>query len=214
MKNDTNKKPSIAFTKTTPYMVTDLENFCNSRREKIETKKVMILCRCGLSKKKPSCDYSHIEKGIDGEKKPERMKDRVIDYRGKNITIHDNRGVCSVDQACVNLLPTVFKRNAKRWIDPDGASVSEIIRVIEKCPSGALSYTIDHVKYTDLDRPPGIKVAKNGPLEITGGITLKDDMDSKPQSIEHYTLCRCGNSKNKPFCDGAHIKTKFEDNIN
>ncbi|HLP58264.1 MAG TPA: CDGSH iron-sulfur domain-containing protein [Candidatus Deferrimicrobium sp.] len=212
--NNRNKKPSIVFTRTTPYMVTGLENFCNSRREKIVTKRVMILCRCGLAKNKPYCDNSHIAKGIDGEKQPDRVKDRVVDYRGKDITIHDNRGVCSVDQACVNLLPTVFKRNAKRWIDPDGASVGEIIDVIEKCPSGALSYTVGHIKCTDQDRPPGIKVAKNGPLEITGGITLEDDMDSKPQSGEHYTLCRCGNSKNKPFCDGAHIKTKFIDDVN
>lgn len=212
--NNRRKKPAIVFTKHTPYMVTDLENFCNSRQEKLATKPVMSLCRCGLSKKKPFCDGAHTEKGIDGEKQPDRVKDRIVDYRGEDITIHDNRGVCAFDHACVNLLPSVFKRNSKRWIDPDGASVGDIINVIEKCPSGALSYTVGHLKCMDQDRPPTIKVAKNGPLEITGGIALKDDMKSKPQSDEHYTLCRCGTSKNKPFCDGSHEKTKFIDDVN
>ena len=214
MDDNKKKKPSIVFTKTTPYMVTDLETFCNSRRERLGTKRVMSLCRCGLSMHKPLCDNTHAEKGIDGEKQPDRVKDRVVDYKGKDITIHDNRGVCSSDKACVNLLPIVFNRNLKRWINPDGARVNETISVIEKCPSGALSYSIGHIKCTELDRPPAIKIAKNGPLEITGGITLEDDMNSKPQSAEHYTLCRCGNSKNKPFCDGSHIRTKFIDEIN
>lgn len=212
--NNKKKKPSIVFTRYTPYMVADLENFCNSKGEKLATKPVMSLCRCGLSKKKPFCDGTHTEKGIDGEKQPDRVKDRVVDYKGKDIIIHDNRGVCSLDHSCVNLLPAVFRRHAKRWVLPDEAGVGEIVNVIEKCPSGALSYTVGHRKCAELDRPPAIKVAKNGPLEITGGITLKDDMDSIPQSAEHYTLCRCGNSKNKPFCDGAHEKTKFVDDVN
>ncbi len=165
--NDNNKmkKPAIVFTRYTPYMVSDLEDFCNSKGEKLATKPVMSLCRCGLSKNKPFCDGTHAEKGIDGEKQSDRIKDRVVNYKGKDIFIHDNRGVCSLDHSCVNLLPSVFRRHAKRWILPDEAGVGETINVIEKCPSGALSYTVGNRKCTELDRPPAIKVAKNGPLE-------------------------------------------------
>ncbi|MGD2086676.1 MAG: CDGSH iron-sulfur domain-containing protein [Candidatus Aminicenantes bacterium] len=210
-KKSQNKKPEIVFTKNTPYMVSDLKNFYNSRGEPLESKPVMTLCRCGESKNKPYCDGSHVAEGIDGEKKPGRPKDKVRSFAGKDITIHDNRGVCSHDRSCVNLLPAVFERGRRPWINPDGAGVKEIATVIEKCPSGALSYTIGNITCTNLDREPAIKVAKNGPLEITGGILLKDDMNSKPQSPEHYTLCRCGGSKNKPFCDGTHHENGFVD---
>jgi CDGSH-type Zn-finger protein len=174
----------------------------------------MSLCRCGVSKNKPYCDGSHTASGIDGEKKTGRLKDKVHSFAGKDITIHDNRGVCSHDRSCVELLPSVFTKGRRPWINPDGASVREIVAVIEKCPSGALSYTIGNITCTTLDRPPAIKVAKNGPLEITGGIILKDDMGSKPQSPEHYTLCRCGGSKNNPFCDGTHHANGFSDDEN
>ena len=195
-------------------MVRDLENFADSKGEALPTKPAMALCRCGESKNKPYCDGSHAEKGIDGEKKKGRLKDRVRDYVGNDITIHDNRGVCSHDGACTRGLPGVFKTGVWPWIDPNGASAEEIMETIKKCPSGALTFTIGDETWTALDREPAIKVAENGPLEITGGIVLNDDMDSKPQCEEHYTLCRCGGSKNPPFCDGSHFDTKFTDDKN
>ena len=212
--DDLKKKPCIVFTKTSPYMVSGLENFTNSRGDKLRTTPVMSLCRCGESKRKPCCDGAHTANGIDGEKKPGRLKDKVHSFKGKNIIIHDNRAVCSHDGTCVNELPSVFMKGRRPWINPDGATVAEIVDVIERCPSGALSYTIDDKLHDTLDRSPAIKVALNGPLEITGWIELKDDMDSKPLSAEHYTLCRCGASKNKPFCDGSHFEAHFVDEEN
>lgn len=208
------EKPEIVFTKYTPYMVSGLEDFTNSKGEKLEVRSVMSLCRCGLSKNKPYCDGAHTAEGIDGEKQPGRAKDKVRSFVGENITIHDNRGVCSHDQSCVKGLPSVFEKGRRPWINPDGASVKEIIETIEKCPSGALSYTIGRHKCTELDREPAIRVAQNGPLEVVGGIILKDDQETKPQSPEHYTLCRCGGSKNKPFCDGSHWNNGFSDEKN
>lgn len=205
------KQPEIVFTQYTPYMVTDLENFEDAEGNKLPIQRVMSLCRCGVSKRKPYCDGSHARIGFSGEKQPGRLKDKVRDYVGKEITIHDNRGVCAHDTSCIKCLPSVFKKDEKPWIDPDGASVKEIIETIEQCPSGALSYTIGSRRYQDLEREPKIIVAKNGALEVQGGILLKDDMDSTPESKEHYTLCRCGASKNKPFCDGAHWDIEFDD---
>jgi diacylglycerol kinase family enzyme/CDGSH-type Zn-finger protein len=207
-------KPCITLTKHTPYMVSDLENFTNSKGEKLDTFPVMSLCRCGESKNKPYCDGSHAANGIDGEKKPGRVKDKLRSFKGKEIIIHDNRGVCSHDRACVNELPRVFEKGRKPWINPDGAPAEEVASVIEKCPSGALSYTTGDVSWTGFDCEPAINVAKDGPLEINGGIVLKDDMGSKPQLAQHYTLCRCGGSKNKPFCDGTHHDKGFSDDKN
>jgi hypothetical protein len=89
--------------------------------------------------------------------------------------------------------------------------MDEIIQTIEKCPSGALSYRLGEKRYQDLNRKPAIKVAKDGPLQVVGYVELKDDMGSTPESEEHYALCRCGDSKNKPFCDGTHHETGFRD---
>ncbi len=139
---------------------------------------------------------------------------KLKDYQGTEITIHDNRGICCHDGSCVKLLPKVFRRHEKPWINPNGAIVEEIIEVVKKCPSGALSYTIESKRYKNLDTEPMIKVSKNGPLEIKGFILLKDDEKSKPESEEHFCLCRCGGSKNKPFCDGSHHENGFEDEKN
>ncbi len=207
-------KPFIEVKINMPYKVRGVENFTNSMSEKIKTSPVMHLCRCGESLLKPCCDGRHNIKGIDGEKKPGRVKDKLHSFKGKEITIHDNRGVCSHDGACLMELPTVFIKGRRPWIDPDGATPQEVMDTIHKCPSGALSYTYRGKTYEGLDRPPAIKVAQDGPYEITGGISLQDDQGCKPQMPEHYTLCRCGGSKNQPFCDGTHGQIGFFDEKN
>lgn len=214
------KKPLIAFTKFTPYHIVDLEKLRNSKGERLETTPVTTLCRCGHSTDKPYCDDTHTEIDFSGERNPDRVPDRIDEYIGKAITIVDNRGVCAHKGACTDNLPQVFIPYDQRtdesmpWIEPDNASIKEIIATIEKCPSGALSYKIGQRRYQDLDQEPGITVAKNGPLEVVGGVLLKDDEASKPECKEHYCLCRCGASFNKPFCDGSHWDIDFKDDKN
>jgi CDGSH-type Zn-finger protein len=88
-----------------------------------------------------------------------------------------------------------------------------VIETVRKCPSGALSYSIDGIEYRDQDRKPMITVSKDGPYIVIGGIALmgNDSQFGQGASKEHYTLCRCGASKNKPFCDGAHREINFKD---
>ena len=97
------------------------------------------------------------------------------------------------------------------WIDPEGASPGEIMEVIRRCPSGALSYSIDGVEHRDQDRQPAVQLSKDGPYRVTGGIALEGVEWLEGTSAEHYTLCRCGGSKNKPFCDGTHWYVRFRD---
>lgn len=191
--------------------VTQLQN---SKGEEISTKKVEALCRCGGSLNKPFCDGTHAKIGFSGEKLTEGGLNKRDNYYGKGITIHDNRGICSHAGFCTDNLPSVFKLRAEPWIDPDGAEAGEIINTVRKCPSGALSYTIDNVEVREQGREPMIKVSKDGPYYITGGIELKDEPMGEGASEEHYTLCRCGGSKNKPFCDGTHWYIRFRDEKN
>jgi CDGSH-type Zn-finger protein len=112
---------------------------------------------------------------------------------------------------------SVFKLKARPWIDPDGDTVEEIVNTIRKCHSSALSYSIDGVEYKDQnERKPMVTVSRNGPFIVTGGIDLIGDniQFGDGTSKEHYTLCRCGASSNKPFCDGMHKVINFKDNKN
>jgi hypothetical protein len=109
------------------------------------------------------------------------------------------------------MLPKVFNINCRPWIMPDNGEAEALINTIKHCPSGALSYTINGQKHIDYHSgEPKIRVMKKGPLELYGGILLKDDQGTKPETYDHYTLCRCGFSKNKPFCDGKHLRNKFQ----
>jgi uncharacterized Fe-S cluster protein YjdI len=142
------------------------------------------------------------------------VPDKRDNYERESITIHDNRGICSHSGYCSDGLPAVFRMDKEPWIDPAGATRDEIVATIRKCPSGALSYSIDGVEHPDRDGEPAIFVAPNGPYVVTGGPELTGTARGEGASTEHYTLCRCGGSKNKPFCDGQHWNRKFVDDQN
>ena len=207
-------KPTIECAPNGPYIVEKLANLQNSRGETISTKPVIALCRCGGSAKKPFCDGTHSKIGFSGTKLSAGGKDVRKDYVGRKITIHDNRSICSHAGFCTERLTSVFRLKAEPWIDPDAAPMEEIIETVKKCPSGALSYAIAEVEHRDQDREPMITVSKDGPYCITGGIAMTGEPRGAGASEEHYTLCRCGGSKNKPFCDGSHWYIKFKDEKN
>jgi len=207
-------KPIIEPLVNGPLLVKNLSEFKNSKGETIETKQVMALCRCGGSASKPFCDGTHLKIGFHSDKAEDRVPDRLDTYEGNKITIHDNRGVCAHAGFCTDNSPAVFNAEKEPWINPDANDPEKTAKTIRMCPSGALSYTKDGVLYKDQDREPAITVSKNGPYYVVGGIELKDPSDSKPESKEHYTLCRCGASKNKPFCNGAHWDINSRDDKN
>ncbi len=191
-----------------------LRNLKNSKGESLPTKSVIALCRCGGSSNKPLCDGTHAKIGFSGARLADDSRDQRKDYVGKRITIHDNRGICSHAGFCTDSLASVFRSEEDPWIDPDGAQMEKIIETVKKCPSGALSYTVEAVEYRDQDRDPTITVTKDGPYAVTGGIELLDQRRGHGASAEHCTLCRCGGSQNKPFCDGTHWSIEFKDDTN
>lgn len=203
-----------------PKVVYNLQNF---KGEPLSTTVGTALCRCGGSKNKPFCDGTHnvirfssANKTLENDDiKKIVIKDKRRDYPGKEITVHDNRKICSHAAECVNNLSSVFKLGSRPWINPDASKMNDIVDVVRRCPSGALSYSIDGVEYRDPEeqRNPTVTVLKNGPYHITGGIELigENIQFGEGASKEHYTLCRCGASENKPFCDGAHKSSNFND---
>ncbi len=207
------KKPSITSALDGPYMVKDLKNFANQKGP-IETKGTMALCRCGGSANKPYCDGTHAKIGFSSAKLEGRVEDKRENYVGEKITIHDNRGICAHAGRCTDSLASVFRLKEEPWIHPDAADAEEIIATIQKCPSGALSYSVDDVEHRDRDGEPTIFVAPNGPYVVSGGPDLLDTIWGEAASKEYFTLCRCGGSENKPFCDGTHWYNKFTDDKN
>jgi len=207
------QKTSITPVRDGPYVANGLEDLANDKGP-IETKQTVALCRCGASANKPFCDGTHAKIGFSSSKTEERIEDKRDSFRGKTITIHDNRAICAHAGVCTDGLAAVFRLKKEPWIHPDAAGADEIVATIDKCPSGALSYSVDDVEHRDSDGEPAIFIAPNGPYVVTGGPELLDTNMGEGTSKARFTLCRCGGSANKPFCDGAHWHNGFNDDNN
>jgi CDGSH-type Zn-finger protein len=123
---------------------------------------------------------------------------------GKSATIEFNGQLCIHARRCVLSQPTVFKANVEGpWIDPDAASAEALLNVALNCPSGAIRVSRGGANETN---PPvnTISVRENGPLAINAEIMLA----GAPIGTR-ATLCRCGESKNKPYCDNSHVAAAF-----
>lgn len=167
------------------------------------------LCRCGASKKKPFCDGSH--QNIGFTEKKEIKSETIQNYPGKEINVTFNRSICAGAANCVNMLPEVFSEDdSSDWITPDAADKESIIQIIKTCPSGALSYTIDDKISIDTRTTAKVTIVKDGPYNVEA-VDLKVQSRPTNASSSKYSLCRCGKSKNKPYCDYTHAQEKWSD---
>lgn len=126
-------------------------------------------------------------------------------YRGKDISITFDGTRCIHSRHCVLDQPDVFQANVEgAWIKPDNASAEELAALAHNCPSGAISYT-RHDGGEQESAPPvnTVRVKENGPLAIHADIDLEGKTETRA------TLCRCGASNNKPYCDGSHHSIDF-----
>ena len=176
----------------------------------IETEDTYWLCRCGGSENKPFCDGSHRRIGFDGtETAPtDTLADRATDYPAGPVTVHDDRKLCEHAGFCGSKLTNVWKLTQQAG--DDEAARATMTAMIERCPSGALAYSVDGV-LTEPDLPVEIGIVDDGPLYVTGGVTVNRADGLPAETRNRVTLCRCGQSAIKPFCDGSHSKAGFAD---
>jgi len=142
------------------------------------------------------------------------MSEIIKHYSNGEITIVWKPSVCIHSTRCwkgEEGLLDVFNPREKPWIKPQGADTQRIINQIKKCPSGALSYTMNDSaeKQEEVSAETIIETAPNGPLMVYGNITIKDKEGNAAQRHKVTAFCRCGASANKPFCDGNHAKIGF-----
>lgn len=177
-----------------------------------ETEEEVYLCRCGGSSNKPYCDDTHLRKPYDGTEVADRgtTEARRDIYDGDGIAIYDDRSICAHIGNCTDNLASVFKLGVEPWIEPTGARAEAIARQVALCPSGALSYALAGSSApVEAEREPGITASKNGPYLVVGKIPVVSE-DGTPYEVRaRFALCRCGGSRNKPFCDGTHWHNGF-----
>jgi uncharacterized Fe-S cluster protein YjdI len=145
------------------------------------------------------------------------MEQILKQYSNEKITIIWKPALCQHMSFCWKELPEVFNPNERPWIDPYGASSERIIKQVERCPTGALSYRNNSDKIDAVSEEPEricsqtpfVEVLKNGPLLVHGDIFLVEG-EKKTCKKDRLSLCRCGASKNKPYCDGSHVEIGFE----
>lgn len=203
---------SVEVTEDGPYKMCGVA-MVDSDGDSIVAPDTAYLCRCGGSANKPFCDGSHMKMEFDGTEVAERgvQSERRETYIGEGVTIYDDRSVCSHAGLCTDGLPTVWKLGGEPWIDPHGASAEEIIEVVKKCPSGALTYSrTDSASVAEEDNSPTLVPTVNGPYALSGHVLVKSPSGEVYENREHVTLCRCGHSGNKPYCDGKHWDCNFQ----
>jgi uncharacterized Fe-S cluster protein YjdI/CDGSH-type Zn-finger protein len=139
-------------------------------------------------------------------------KKTVFQYPGKNATVSWNGRLCIHVAECGRAKGDLFVGGRDPWCQPDLTTKEEVADVISRCPTGAL--TVNFVDGSSAEQPEPVNtvnVAYNGPLFIRGRLAIEDAPADAPGLAFRAALCRCGKSRNKPFCDNSHEKAGFSD---
>ena len=139
-------------------------------------------------------------------------KKTVFEYTGKNATVSWHRQLCIHVGECGRAKGDLFVGGRDPWCQPDLASNEETADVIRRCPTGAL--TVDFSDGSGVEEPDAansVTVAYNGPLFVRGELAIEGAPADAPGVAFRAALCRCGKSRNKPFCDNSHEKAVFTD---
>ena len=181
------------------------------RDEVLQTGERYSLCRCGQSSAKPFCDQTHDDVDFDGSEVADtgNISAREVTYEGTRIFVKDDRSVCIHAGFCGDRVTNVWKMTQ----DSDDTQVrARIMSMIERCPSGALSYSLERDGgNVEPDLPVEIALTPDGAIWVSGGIPV-ERADGQPFEVRNrVTLCRCGGSANKPLCDGSHKENGFSD---
>ena len=139
-------------------------------------------------------------------------KKNISTFHGNDIDVSWDGRLCIHIAECGQAEGELFVGDRKPWCIPDKVSAEQVAEVCERCPTGALSYTEKHGRLTE--QAPGentVTVVYDGPLFAHGQLTIDGKPGDMPGVNYRAALCRCGQSKNKPFCDNSHRKVDFHD---
>jgi CDGSH-type Zn-finger protein/ferredoxin len=206
--------PTITITEHGPYRVTGAVAIQDAEGSLLRKGGSWFLCRCGGSRNKPFCDATHGLKGFQGDETADHgsIADRRDSYPGDGITVYDDRGRCAHFGQCTTRLPSVFRYDDEPFVDPRAAAAVDITEVVSGCPSGALAFAADDdPEPVEAAHPPSITPIVDGPYRVRGAVKVVGADGRRYEQRERQTLCRCGHSRNKPFCDGSHWYAGFRD---
>lgn len=223
--------PKVKITKNGPYIVSgnlplkreiiDVDELRNSVAwkdgEEFPKQEEYSLCRCGKSKGKPFCDGSHVKAKFDGTETASREKFLKISEKieGPDLILRDAPELCANARFCHNRDGSVWNltRNS-------GNKRAKEIAIQQACNCSAgrlVVYDKNTEKAIEPDHKPQISLVEDPEKSVSGPIWVKGDVSIESADGKEYekrnrvTLCRCGNSLNKPFCDGTHIFVGFKD---
>jgi CDGSH-type Zn-finger protein len=170
------------------------------------------LCRCGNSSTKPFCDSTHERIAFDGTETADRgpIAGRRSAWEGEaGMVLYDDITLCTHAGFCRNRFTGVWEMLEEAG---DADVRDEFTGMVSRCPSGRLAYAVEpDPEPVEPSFEPSIGVEPNASLWIRGGVPVVSE-DGTPYEVRNrQTLCRCGHSSNKPFCDGSHVNVGFDD---
>lgn len=169
------------------------------------------LCRCGQSANKPFCDGSHRRVGFDGTEtastQPYREQARVLKTSGEEV-VRDVVALCEHAEFCMRAGTDIWHMR----LSTDPAVLAEMNGMVAQCPSGRLTHAPDaEAPDVEPDLPVEVLVVDDGPYLVTGRASVTRSDGVEVEARNRMTFCRCGASRNKPFCDGSHATVGFSD---
>lgn len=139
-------------------------------------------------------------------------KNPVFEFDGSDHRVTWDQRLCIHVGECVRAKSPLFEYERKPWGQPDLVDEAELNDVVCRCPSGSLSYTRkDGSNPEQAPAENSVQVSPNGPLFVHGDLDIEGAAEDMPGVDFRAALCRCGQSRNKPFCDNSHVKAGFED---
>ena len=132
-------------------------------------------------------------------------------YTNNEVTVVWQPSKCIHSAICFKGLPQVFDPRKRPWVTLESGQTKEVIEQVKACPSGALSYFMNSEDNQESQVLVNtvVEVLENGPLLIYGNLKVKDKDGNETQKSQTTAFCRCGQSKDKPYCDGSHVRVAF-----
>ena len=204
----------IDVTEQGPYRVSGDVAIFGAEGDLLRQGGVWHLCRCGGSRNKPFCDITHGLKRFDGSESADRgpIAQRRDSYAADGVTVYDDRTVCCHYGQCTSRLPAVFRAGAEPFVDAERCERAEIIAVVGRVPvRGARLRARRRCRAARAGRARVDHGDRRRALPRAGSIPVFGADGRAYERRARQVLCRCGLSRNKPFCDGSHWYAGFRD---